>query len=52
MNDDLEVVCKSCRYCRSLTPAGRNKYDIECDHNPNLGAVGKNYVRCPGFAKN
>ena len=50
-DNNTDVICKRCRHCRELIPAGRNKYDIECDHNPNLGGVGKTYGICPGFCE-
>lgn len=50
MIDDLPI-CKRCNHCRLLIRSGKNKYDIECAHNENLGAVGARYAKCPGFEK-
>lgn len=45
-----EPICVYCRHCKRLEKHSNTCFDIDCENNPNLGAVGKNYTRCGGFA--
>lgn len=44
-----EPICTYCKHCKRLDKHRSHCYDIDCENNPNLGAVGKNYARCGGF---
>ena len=47
--DDLPI-CKTCIYASNLKNC-HNRVELDCAKNPNLGAVGKNYCRCPSYCK-
>ena len=44
-NPDLPI-CQWCSHCRKLCKTASNRYDIDCDSNPNLGAVSASLCRC------
>lgn len=41
-------ICEKCIYCHNLKKIG-NRCELDCSKNPNVGAVGINYQRCPSY---